>query len=1009
MRLLIDLQGYQGSSRKRGIGRYSQALSSTMMALAQDIDFRLLLNAGLHDSLAAIHTEFGQWGRQDIFGHFRVHGPIAEVYPQNHFRARAAELVREAAVASHRPDHVMSTSLFEGLSDDIAVSAPRYRAGYTTSAILYDLIPYSYPQVYLSDAGHQNWYYRRLASLQRTDLLLAISEHSRTEAIARLGIPADKVINIGAAVSDFFQRVTLTQPEQAALRQRLGLQQPFIMYTGGLDARKNIEGLIRAYSKLPHVLQREHQLAVVCSIRPQEREKLTAYVRECGIRDQGVVFTGYVTDEDLRALYSLCELFVFPPLYEGFGLPALEAMACGAPTIASNTTSIPEVVGREDALFDPYNDDAITALMSQVLDSPDLRDDLRKHAARQAELFSWEISAQKALDGIKRCVREAPAWLPAPHAQTRRPSLALVSPLPPLKSGISDYCAELIPCLSVHYEITVVSREPDLSDPWVRANVPVISPEKFAESYTQFDRVLYQFGNSEFHAHMFGLLERCPGVVVLHDFFLSGVTAWMEHKSTHPTRLSQALYTSHGYDALLQYQEGGRDHCISKYPCNLPVINRATGIIVHSDHSLELAQQWYGDLDFRYWRKVPLLRNTHTHATRTEARRKLGLSDDELLVTTFGIMGNAKCPEQIMDAWLQSSFAQQARARFVFVGEDSSQRYTTMLRAKLAAAGASNMTITGFATREDYKTYLAAADIGIQLRTSSRGETSAAVLDCLVHGLPLIMNRHGSNAEYPDNIAISLPDLFTQEELIVAMEQLAASPELRSTLSRTAREFITTKHDPAHAALQIRDAIEAFVLEPRHLEARLVNDLSTLTKLQADPMADLPEIASCLASNRAEPRPARLLIDLTRFLGKNGQSSHACMPSSLNTWLQALLRSSTSASRVELIYWSPAGWRHARTEAARLLALTEAHTLPDSLVAIYAEDVVLSLAGLPGQEPYQAHIDALAILQLRVARLLTLAAEQSNGSTKANLPLEAIKSPNARDLLNGLVAGSLAQ
>lgn len=977
MRLLIDLQGYQGSSRNRGIGRYSQALTSTMIALDRDIDYRILLNEGLSPSVEPIHREYGPLLRgAGAIRHFNVRGPIDEVRPENRDRIQAAELVREAAVRSHRPDHVLATSLFEGLTENVAVSAPRLGGGYTTSAILYDLIPYTHPQIYLADARHRAWYHRKLASLQRCDLLLAISEHSRSEAIARLGIPADRVINISAAVSDFFRKIDLSPQQAGELRKRRGLERPFIMYTGGLDSRKNIEGLIEAFSRLPAAVRDAHQLAVVCSINPKEHERLSALARSFGLRDGHVVLTGFVSDEDLRGLYNLCELFVFPPLYEGFGLPALEAMACGAPTIASNTTSIPEVIGRDDAMFDPADLDAIAAMVTRVLESPALREDLRQHAAVQARRFSWEISARKALDGIRRCVRETSIAAPAARTRSARPTLALVSPLPPLKSGISDYCAELIPSLSSHYDITVVSRHADLTDDWTSANLPVITPQEFSDRYAQFDRVLYQFGNSEFHAHMFELLARCPGVVVMHDFFLSGVTGWMEHNGAYPTRLLPALYASHGYAALVDHARNGRDHCIQQYPCNLAVLQGATGIVVHSEHSLDLARQWYGELDFSYWRKVPQLRSAQTRYSRAQARRKLGLRDDELLVATFGLLGGTKYPAEIMDAWLRSDFGRRSDARFVFVGEDPGGRYAAVLAEKAAAAGAGagNLSITGFVTADDYETWLAAADMAVQLRTGSRGETSRAVLDCLAYGLPLVINRHGANAEYPDSVAVVLPDRFTQEELVGALNRLSASPELRASLSAAAREHIVGKHGPARAAQGMREAIEAFAQAPRHAESLLAGRLSDLARGKPDLVSELPDIAACIATNRGEPRPARLLVDLTPSLGADGrENGSTALAAQTRSWLQQLLHSSTSAARVEPIYWSAAGWRYARAATARLLELPEQALPPDALAAVYAQDVVLTLqSGARAPEGDDAHGKALSALRLRTARLAVL-------------------------------------
>ena len=169
------------------------------------------------------------------------------------------------------------------------------------------------------------------------------------------------------------------------------------MYTGGIDHRKNIEGLIRAYSLLPKPIRAGHQLAIVCSIQPPSRTALETLAKEKGLTANELVLTGFVPEEDLLTLYNLCKAFIFPSWHEGFGLPALEAMSCGRAVIGANTSSLPEVIGRDDALFDPMNDTAIAEKLAQVLTDDAFRSELEQHGLEQAKLFSWDASAQRAI------------------------------------------------------------------------------------------------------------------------------------------------------------------------------------------------------------------------------------------------------------------------------------------------------------------------------------------------------------------------------------------------------------------------------------------------------------------------------------------------------------------------------------------------------------------------------------------------------------------------------------
>ncbi|MEB4712614.1 glycosyltransferase family 1 protein, partial [Burkholderia contaminans] len=172
---------------------------------------------------------------------------------------------------------------------------------------------------------------------------------------------------------------------------------------------------------LPAELRKSHQLAIVCSIQPASRDALTRLARQVGLDAADVVCTGFVPDEDLLALYNLCRLFVFPSWHEGFGLPVLEAMRCGAPVIGANTSSVPEVIGWEEALFDPKSDDAIAQHMQRGLTDEGYRQALIEHGTRQAGKFSWDRSGRCALDAIER---RHEAWLAEtrePEARSKRP------------------------------------------------------------------------------------------------------------------------------------------------------------------------------------------------------------------------------------------------------------------------------------------------------------------------------------------------------------------------------------------------------------------------------------------------------------------------------------------------------------------------------------------------------------------------------------------------------------
>nr|GFD15717.1 hypothetical protein [Tanacetum cinerariifolium] len=186
-----------------------------------------------------------------------------------------------------------------------------------------------------------------------------------------------------------------------------------------------------------------------------------------------------------------------------------------------------------------------------------------------------------------------------------QPRLAYVSPLPPARSGISDYSAELLPELAAHYLIDVIVAQESVTPVDAGINYQLRSVAWFEENAHLFDRVIYHFGNSTFHEHMFHLIEKIPGTVVLHDFFLSGIVANMEVHQGRPGFWTKALYHGHGYKAV-QERINGADtaDAVWKYSCNLRVLQQAEGIIVHSHYSIRLAQQWYGENSGLKWAEI---------------------------------------------------------------------------------------------------------------------------------------------------------------------------------------------------------------------------------------------------------------------------------------------------------------------------------------------------------------------------------------------------------------------
>ncbi|WP_137890755.1 glycosyltransferase family 1 protein [Ramlibacter sp. 2FC] len=404
MRIVIDLQAAQSESRFRGIGRYSLSLARAMVreGAYRGHDLYVVLNGKFPGTVEPLRAAFFGLIPQDRIVIFSCPAQTEGAGSENDWRASASELLREEFLAALKPDVVHVSSLFEGWGDESNVGIESGLQRLPTAVTLYDLIPYVMSDLYLADPSYRRFYLRKIDALKKADLLLAISDHSRNEAIELLQIPADRVINISAAIGSDFEPADMDDEAAQGLLAKYGIDRPFVLYVpGGFDPRKNFDRLIDAFASLPSDLRAGLQLVLASKVPAGMSEALYAKAKSVGLEQRHLILTGYVPDEELIAIYGLCRLSVFPSLHEGFGLPALEAMACGAPVIASKTTSLPEVVGYHDALFDPLSVSDMARVMRHALTEDDFLKALRRHCREHVKKFNWERSASLALDGLE--------------------------------------------------------------------------------------------------------------------------------------------------------------------------------------------------------------------------------------------------------------------------------------------------------------------------------------------------------------------------------------------------------------------------------------------------------------------------------------------------------------------------------------------------------------------------------------------------------------------------------
>jgi len=272
-------------------------------------------------------------------------------------------------------------------------SAIPYFSPCPTVVTLHDLIPIRHPETE-KFAAQLYWRLQIPIAARRSSFVITDSEHAREEIMADFRVAPERI----RAIMLGFNPAMLEQRSRAAgkaVRNRYGLPESYLLYVGTIQPRKNIDTLIEAYARLGRDRKDLPKLVIV-GRKGWLYDKLFNRIAELGLVDE-VLFTGFVPDEDLPYIYDGARLFAYLSFFEGFGLPPLEAMACGVPVVTSNTTSLPEVVGDAGITVPPADTEQVAAALVRVLDDPELAAALGERGRNRARLFSWDAAATETL------------------------------------------------------------------------------------------------------------------------------------------------------------------------------------------------------------------------------------------------------------------------------------------------------------------------------------------------------------------------------------------------------------------------------------------------------------------------------------------------------------------------------------------------------------------------------------------------------------------------------------
>jgi glycosyltransferase involved in cell wall biosynthesis len=283
-----------------------------------------------------------------------------------------------------------------------ATLIPLHGGTYSKVVTIHDLVAFLFPDtIPRKYAMYMRWLIKRV--VKRADRVISVSENTKNDMVQILNLDPDKITVVHEAAQPDFRVVKDKELIEATCR-RYGINGPFIYHVGNIEPRKNLVRLMKAYLLLRDRLKGKVKL-VITGQKGWLTKKL---FRNLGGVDlsEDVIFTGYAPSSDLPVLMNAAEAFIFPSLYEGFGLPVLEAMSCGTPVVTSNISSLPEIVDDAAVLVDPYLEDSIAEGILNVLEDSDLRKDLKARGLAQSAKFSWEKAARETMQVYRGVYQE---------------------------------------------------------------------------------------------------------------------------------------------------------------------------------------------------------------------------------------------------------------------------------------------------------------------------------------------------------------------------------------------------------------------------------------------------------------------------------------------------------------------------------------------------------------------------------------------------------------------------
>lgn len=635
------------------------------------------------------------------------------------------------------------------------------------TGIVYDLVPLLFPARYLSRPRARRHYLDALRLLRRSDHLFTISHATRRDTIRHAAVDPARITCIYGDI-DQRKRQLMQLPATAttAVPARYGLRGPYCVCIGGDDWRKNMAAAVHGFAAF-RANHPNHQLAIVCKLSTERIAELEQLAAGLGLPAGAVVCTGFVPDDHLVGLVRHATLLVYPSLYEGLGLPVLEAYGCGTPAVGSNTSSVAELILPE-LTCDPEDPASIAGAMHRATTDQVLRS---RGLAFGRRLFADELGWDRAADRVLESLLPGSRRRLAPAAAAD--SVAVVAALPPARTGIAAYTLRFLQSDRWHttfYEANPAPRLAVQSGLLTTSRVLPVEVLPAALLRGRHQTSLFVLGNSSHHAKVLDAMFRTRGMpgrrlAYLHEAALDSLfRSWLgDERRQLPDAPPPATPPDWIARAVSAKPEIGRGLRLLAETADLD------GLIVNSFACRELVEAVLGSLADRWTIDVAFLPVVPADwGTTLPPQDPATPGPRPLRVGSFGLAGDTKRLDLLAAA--VTILGRRRAVKLVIAGWEA-RRYCRRTGLDRVAG----IEVYDFPDDATLTATMRSVDVAVQLRSPTFGESSGVVSQLLALGRPVVVTEAGSFAELPAELAGFVAADCSADVLATAIEAAAAA------------------------------------------------------------------------------------------------------------------------------------------------------------------------------------------------------------------------------------------